>query len=677
MFKKIKQKLINLKNWVKRNIKKVAIALGIIGIAMAAGQIPEPPTLHEYQKVVWERPTTTQGWIEDVKKENLDIKYDYQLDQMEENLTEKLPRVQKDLDKFVNYPNYIKWELKEQFTQMFNDSEIDLKGKLESKTLQEWIDGEFVEQLAYYQWKTDKLNQSIERIKKEKELRYDELVIRSPEGTTYYIDCINGTNTSIGTATSTAGLDLDQFTEVARSAGDKVIVRRGGTACNNGSDLGFTSDGAIGNPIVIEADYDNAWGDDVDLSETGTATLTFGSKTITFSADISGVLATGDWIYVSGDAAKDFAYEVASVSTVTVTLYLPYKGNQAGSGKTMTNMGDAPIWATVAEFYSWNFDADHHWKIQGIEVRGTDSNGQVEIDDAWGHEFIDMIFRGNGSLDYGIIFSNGVYLTIIKKSRFYNSDYGAIYFRYSYGKLTMDSIFISGNNYVQRVTTMDSWQEVHINDLDAGNLTYGFIIARGNFYIRNTKVVTQYDEFDVWGNSNLGMSYYIEDNQGVIGSNLQTSGLRTSDSAFIVVSTSTTVRSGGGATSIEVRPTTNLSTNWDFSRIQLFEYPIYADTISKTYTVYFKTNATADWTDDPTNSELWIEAEYWGHATNNHRKVTKSTGVIDFNGSTAWQSLTVTVQPSQTGVLYLRGWYAKTKEAQSNVFYVDVKPTIE
>jgi len=42
--------------------------------------------------------------------------------------------------------------------------------------------------------------------------------------------------------------------------------------------------------------------------------------------------------------------------------------------------------------------------------------------------------------------------------------------------------------------------------------------------------------------------------------------------------------------------------------------------------------------------------------------------------NTVWDSLTVIITPLQTGVLYLRGYYAKTKEAgNSNIFFCDTK----
>ena len=106
----------------------------------------------------------------------------------------------------------------------------------------------------------------------------------------------------------------------------------------------------------------------------------------------------------------------------------------------------------------------------------------------------------------------------------------------------------------------------------------------------------------------------------------------------------------------------------------LFEIPIYATTNSKQYDIYFRPDATANWSADPLATELWIELEAWGHASNNFRKITKSTGVVTDSGN--WESLTVTVAPAQAGVAYLRCYYCKTKEAGSNILFVDPIPVI-
>lgn len=744
--------------------------MGIVSkdtLNMEQGQIKR---LEKLQKIIdWEadKPKTDKEWAEDVKAESLHVKFDYQLEEMLSSHIEKTQRVEKDLEVFTDFPQVKIYELTQQFKSMFEQAGNPVS--IENKTMQEWIDEEFASQETYYNWKYAKLNQSVERIAKEKELREKGAVVTNknddksfkdikdvPEdkrryllGTTYYIDPTNGTDTFAGTridstvdvsATTTtftddaltgaddylngsyffnvtrglgslitdfdgtldlvtladaitgmaAGdtyyilnswLDLDQFTENARSAGDKVIIRRGAVQCDDGTDLTFTSDGTIANPIIIEADYDNLWRDQVDLSATGTATLTFGSKTITFSSDVSGVLAAGDWIYASGDNNREFAYEVASVSSGDVTLYLPYKGNQAGSGKTMYNMQDNPIWNSAAGDFQWNFDGDDYWKVQGIHIRGTDVNGNVEVDSCRGHQFDDCIFQGNGSTDAGFSPLDDNFYEFFNKCRFFGhvNNFGLT--GDTFGHLSLKNCLLDGNNVASSAGFTNIGNQVVFNVIllecefknHAGH-DMGILGAGGTVRSRNT-LLSSTNEFT--NNSGFGTIDGLEDHDGAIGdSRYYFLGIGSSSNAVLYQSETTTVRSGGSNKSIKVTPTTNMTTIWDFNKLMVFEIPIYATTDSKTYEIYFRPSATGDWTNDPTASELWIELEAWGHATNNFRKITKSTGTIDMNGSTSWQALSVTVAPAQAGVAYLRCYYAKTKEAGSNIFYVDPVPVI-
>lgn len=659
------------------------------------------------------KPRKDADWAEDVKEESLHVKFGYQLQEMEESHEKKVPKVEKDLDRVTRFPDYRKFELEQRFSAELTF----VNGLCEGKTLEQWVDDEYESEKLYYEWKVEKLKQSVERIKKERELRgkgflevievpkehklrkaddVDALAIRAkgsrkrvPIGTTYYIDGTNGNdaNDGLGTGGANAWLNLDQFTENARSAGDKVIVRRvGGGAIDNGSDLNFTSDGTISNPIIIEADFDNAWSDRVDLSATATATLTFGSKTVTFSSAINGVLAAGDWIYASGDDNRLFAYEVVSVSGAgndTVTLYLPYKGGQAGSGKTMYNMQDNPIWNTAAGNFQWNFDTDNFWKVQGIHIRGTDVNGNVELDTSIFHEFLDCTFEGNATTSVGILSNDDTATVYVRKCRFYNHSGVNFSIDTTYGNPVdtiariYDTLFDTGTSGVHlakmsQFYLYDSEFKNHTTaNVSANSITSGddrgggSVNGRNNTFSSATKVASL----------SVLQSGKFEDYNNTVSSTLSNNGLLAG--ADIIQSETTTVRSGGSNKSVKVTPTTSLTTIWDFNALLVFELPIYATTSSKTYEIYFRPSATGDWTNDPTASELWIELEAWGHASNNFRKITKSTGTIDMNGSTAWQALSVTVAPAQAGVAYLRCWYGKTKEGgKTNVFYVDPIPVI-
>jgi hypothetical protein len=57
--------------------------------------------------------------------------------------------------------------------------------------------------------------------------------------------------------------------------------------------------------------------------------------------------------------------------------------------------------------------------------------------------------------------------------------------------------------------------------------------------------------------------------------------------------------------------------------------------------------------------------------------IKKSTGTINVTSSYAWHSLTVTAEPGQAGVVYLRCYYGKTKEGgKDNTFFFDPIPEV-
>lgn len=602
-----------------------------------------------------------------IEAEGLHIKHDTQLVFMRDSHATKILRVAPDLDRVLNFPDSIRWELK-------------VGGDLSDAKIEQ----EVLDQRAYYQWKFDRLTEIVSLIDSEIRFRADDKVRRNPVGTTYYIDSDNGDDANDGLGTGTAWRYLDKFTEAARSAGDKAILRRGMTnRYDDGTDLLFTSDGTVDNPIIAEADSDDAFSDQVDLSVTATATLTFGSKTVTFSADVSSVVAAGDWIYASSDDNRVFAYEVDSVSTVTVTLFLPYKGDQAGAGKTMFNMQSTPIWNTAAGNFQAKLDSDDYWKFQCIHFRGTDTNGAFEVNNSALPLFKDCVFEGNGASDYGLKFVDDWIPARIDKCRFYNylegigANTGFGGFIGEAGDCLFDGNSVANSRGMSASTGVDALlTDCELKNHGDGDVRFtASVVVSGTVRLRNCILAstTELDGIDV---SLFGRAF-IEDHDGTPGDTRQLTYLSSAEATPIIQSETTTVRSGGSTISIKVTPSTDLSSNWEHSRQKLFDLAFYATTDSKQYDVYFRPTATADWTADPVAGELWIEAEYWGHASNNFRRILKSTGVIDMNGSTAWAALSVTVMPAQAGVLYLRAYYAKTKESsKANTFFCDPIPVV-
>ena len=231
---------------------------------------------------------------------------------------------------------------------------------------------------------------------------------------------------------------------------------------------------------------------------------------------------------------------------------------------------------------------------------------------------------------------------------------------------------------------------VKINNLVAQNCASGFDLGTlsvgidGNhtIYSRNSKFpgLASSSQVIFTGNNAAFNEAFIEDANGYIGENYWTSLLFSTTSEKMAIQRTQNTRNASTYSSALVRPSIGVGNIRKSSMIQLFEYPIYTDTTSKTYSIFFSSTSTADWTADPTASEMWIECEYWAHPLSNGtttRAVKRSTGVLNFTGSTAWQSLDVTCQPTATGILYLRGWYGKTEESgKSNWFYVDPTPVI-
>ena len=512
----------------------------------------------------------------------------------------------------------------------------------------------------------------------------------------YYVDFTVGIANGDGLATTTPFNNLDSFTEVARSAGDIAFVRRGQASTTNVTDLNFTSDGTIANPIIISADYDNLWNDFATSSQTYTVAIA--TSTFYASASITGI-AAGDWVYVEGDCAEtynstslnqcEFAYEVASVSGTALNLYLPYKGNQSGSGKNLRVMPDNPQWNVASGDFQWNFDTDDYWLVKGLDIRSTDLNG-VEIDSSTGHLFADTIFTTDSvSTGAAVTITDDDVNVVLKKYRV-SGDRGFVGYTAVdiFGQIIIkDSIATLVNSASQYCIGSGGpvagagHFNIYVYDTVCRNTVGDLLEPVGNaglFFSRNlslkssTEIVSATSPFS---------ALFFEDYDGTLGDNRQnTVGAGTDTNLSLLLSTST-VRSGGGPTATEVRPTSNTTSIWDFNKIKLFEYPIYANTSSKQYDVYFRdATSTTQFTTDPTASELWIQCEYWAHDTGatSTRKVKKSTGTIDFNGSIAWQALSVTCQPTQSGILYLSGWYAKTKEAgASNIFLIDNTPIIQ
>lgn len=497
---------------------------------------------------------------------------------------------------------------------------------------------------------------------------------------TQYIDLDNGNNGNTGADTANAKLTLGQFFS-GRSAGDKGIVRFGTTETVS-ANITMASSGNKGSAIILEADYDNAWGDHVDLSVTATATLVNGSKTVVFSADISGVISAGDVIYASGDDNREYGYEVASVDgdTVTVTLYLPYKGGQAGSGKTMINMGAYPIWNDAPGSYYIDCDNDRCWKFQGIHFKSTSSEGGFRFNTSGGFVFKDVVFTAGGSSPLIYCTDEQVYVHLYK-TRVYNA-VGIKGFNDSSVAFKAWDCLFDGASTAARGIDMGRFMSGDLYCHESKGYTQGDIAniddyhqISGRFRGRNCKLQST-TKIDV---ITAGFAeIYMEDYDNTPGYMIVTNpnGLADADDSPCLITDSTTNRSGdgGNALSLKIIPNSRFEALSELGHLHVMEIPLYLPASEQTVDVYFNM-AAADFTTAPTAAEMWMEAEYWGHASNYYRIKKKSTGTITADGT--WQSLSVTFTPGLAGVAYIHVWYTKVKEGgKNNYVYVDPLPVV-
>ncbi|GAF77781.1 unnamed protein product, partial [marine sediment metagenome] len=481
-------------------------------------------------------------WDAEIKQQGLHLKYDPQLVQIDLSLTNKIPRVLQDLNDILRFPDAKRLEIYNTFVEAGEITALSDAVKELPKPIKDKIDAELQHELDFYQTKWEKLCHICVLISKEQEFRLLGLVERKPKGSTYYVDFDNGDDTHDGTHTAETDSNedgpwatLDKCGSTL-TAGDIAIVRRGMTQTVS-ADLAFTNSGTLVAPITIEADYADSWGDDSVAGET--ATLIFGSKTVTFADDISGDIAAHDWIYEATEDNTLFAYEVASVSggsNEIVTLYLPYKGAISGAGKTINIMPDNPIWNTAAGSYQVNLDGDNYWKFQGIHFRGTHSNGNVEFDGCTGFVFKDCIFTGNNSAsDIALRATDDAPQIYVKKCRSYDEHFyvdsgGAG----SAIGVFEDCLFDANSIAACAGVDLGTWTRIKIIDCEFANTVYDIrcdSAIKNNPIVRTRNCIFSGSTDEIENQTYLPFSgVYVEDYDATVGDNRQYLGLATADS---------------------------------------------------------------------------------------------------------------------------------------------------
>jgi len=126
----------------------------------------------------------------------------------------------------------------------------------------------------------------------------------------------------------------------------------------------------------------------------------------------------------------------------------------------------------------------------------------------------------------------------------------------------------------------------------------------------------------------------------------------------------TEVRVGGATSSIKVTPNANCVANFPIMAMEWEESAVPA--AEQTRGVAIK-QGLADPTGFPTNVQLWLEAEYYNHATNCTVATAVSTATISVYNTWTWFPVTYT--PAQVQKVRYRVWLGVKKSAEA--YYID------
>ena len=109
---------------------------------------------------------TPEEWVAEIRGQNLDTRSDKELEQMLAMHECKISPVERELHWLTKYPDSLRRQLEEA---------AEAEGR---EITSEEVKEEVQSQIAYYQWKTNKLKSVVALIGKEKELRELKLVER-------------------------------------------------------------------------------------------------------------------------------------------------------------------------------------------------------------------------------------------------------------------------------------------------------------------------------------------------------------------------------------------------------------------------------------------------------------------------------------------------------------------
>lgn len=181
------------------------------------------------------RTTTEAGWLNRLKETGLEHKYNAQLDDLAQSYPKKITQI----------------------------TELIINGEVPQKDQERLLA------------KTKRLKHKLATVLKEKELRAEGKVKRTPVGTIYHIDYVYGSDANDGLSTGNAWKTIHKYTTLtSRSPGDIGKLRANTTwdygAGGEATDINFDEDGTANSLITLKGcdSIDDPWGDGSDVRAT-------------------------------------------------------------------------------------------------------------------------------------------------------------------------------------------------------------------------------------------------------------------------------------------------------------------------------------------------------------------------------------------------------------------------
>jgi len=399
----------------------------------------------------------------------------------------------------------------------------------------------------------------------------------------------------------------------------------------------------------------------------GTATINWQDVSVKNGTSIANAwchpaLATTDTVRTAGDIIKMRANQthvMAGISLIadesgTVAALIKLKGCDSVDDP-WTDSSDVHVTFDFSDTaFNCTWAADIFWYFENIDfIQSSNSTGAFYLYGAY-LTFLDCVFRDNNG---GGVTSTGDYgISTFTECEFYG-------------------------NITQGVKIVRNWINFYSCVFNGGVATqdYGLVFEAGMSIAEDClfSQTTAHDVGDIRCNEriislhmrrckyntvsfigNYAPDFTSEDDNQVIGVH------KTYYLGGIKESETTEVRGGGATSSIKVTPNAKCTINYPIMAMEWEEQSVPAS--EQTRGVAIK-QGLADPSGFPTNTELYLEAEYYNHATNDTVATAVSTATISVYNTWTWFPVTYT--PAQVQKVRYRVWLGVKKSAEA--YYID------